>query len=53
MYNKGVDVGHPTLYGTEYIYDNTSDGTSYGVATNEPGENKGEKPISRIPSKTR
>ena len=45
MYNKGIDVSAPTLYGTQYIYDNESNGTSYGVATNEPFENKGENPL--------
>ncbi len=45
MYNKGVDNNAQTLYGTQYIYDNTSDGTSYGVATNEPSENKEENPL--------
>lgn len=45
MYNKGIDINTPTLYGTQYIYENESDGTSYGVATNEPYENKGENPL--------
>ncbi len=45
MYNKGIDVNTPTLYGTQYIYENESNGTSYGVATNEPYENKGENPL--------
>jgi len=45
MYDKGVDVNSQSLYGTEYIYDNQNDGSSFGVATNEPAENKGENPL--------
>lgn len=45
MYNKGIDVGTESLYGTEYIYENQADGSSYGVATNEPPESKDENPM--------
>lgn len=45
MYNKGVDVNTPALYGTEYIYDHDVNGESFGVATNEPFENKEENPL--------
>lgn len=44
-YNKGIDVGSEMLYGTHYIYENEQDGTSYGVATNEPAENRAENPL--------
>ncbi len=45
MYNKGIDAGSEMLYGTHYIYENEQDGTSYGVATNEPAENRDENPL--------
>ncbi|MBS1773967.1 MAG: hypothetical protein JST82_14005 [Bacteroidetes bacterium] len=45
MYNKGIESGTEAVYGTEYVYDDIADGTSYGVATNEPYENKEENPI--------
>lgn len=45
MYNKGIDINTPSLYGNEYIYDNDMTGESYGVATNEPIENKEENPL--------
>lgn len=35
LYDKGLTTGKETLYGSEYIYEN-EDGTSSGVATNEP-----------------
>lgn len=53
MFNKGIDANSPDLYGTEYIYENSVDGTSYGVATNEPYENKGENPlVTFLPKRT-
>lgn len=45
MYNKGIESGTETLYGTHYIYENEVDGTSFGVTTNEPTENNGENPL--------
>jgi len=35
MYDKGIEANGEVLYGTEYFYEN-EDGTSSGVATNEP-----------------
>jgi hypothetical protein len=45
MYDRGADPNNPSLYGTEYIYENEVNGESYGVATNEPSENKEENPL--------
>lgn len=45
MYNKGVDAGSQSLYGTEYIYENGTTNESWGVATNEPLENREENPL--------
>lgn len=45
MYNKGIEANTQGLYGTEYIYENEVTGESYGVATNEPAENREENPI--------
>lgn len=45
MYSKGVEINTEALYGTEYIYENQATGESYGVATNEPAENREENPL--------
>jgi hypothetical protein len=37
MYDKGIETGDESLYGSEYIY-KTVDGKSSGVASNEPAE---------------
>lgn len=36
MYDKGIETGDAAIYGQEYKYE-LKDGTSSGVATNEPG----------------
>lgn len=44
MYDKGIEGGAASLYGTEYFYQN-EDGSSSGVATNEPSEGKEENAL--------
>jgi hypothetical protein len=47
MYNQGVEAGANTLYGSEYTYD-LDDGTSSGVATNEPPSIREENALVRV-----
>lgn len=44
LYDKGLEVGDAALYGSEYIYEN-EDGTSSGVATNEPAAGREENAL--------
>lgn len=44
FYDHGLEEGDPTLFGNEYHYLN-EDGTSSGVATNEPNAAREENPI--------
>jgi hypothetical protein len=44
MYDNGLEAGDEALYGTEYFY-TSSDGTSSGVATNEPGSIREENAL--------
>lgn len=45
MYNSGTYAGNEALFGHEYVYENEQTGESFGVATNEPIENKEENPL--------
>lgn len=47
MYDKGIDAGDQSLYGTEYFYLN-NDATSSGVATNEPASIHNENALIGI-----
>lgn len=44
MYDKGIQTGATSLYGTEYFYQN-EDGSSSGVATNEPSKGREENAL--------
>lgn len=44
MYDRGIENGQETLYGSEYFYEN-QDGSCSGVATNEPVSNREENPL--------
>jgi YD repeat-containing protein len=44
MYDKGLETGDASLYGSEYFYQN-EDGTSSGVATNEPAAGREENAL--------
>ena len=44
MFDPGMETGDAALYGTEYSY-TLSDGTSSGVATNEPSGAREENPL--------
>ncbi len=44
MYDRGIETGQQTLYGSEYFYEN-QDGLSSGVATNEPMAYREENPL--------
>lgn len=44
MYDKGIESGTASLYGTEYFYED-KDGFSYGVATNEPSKGREENAL--------
>lgn len=44
MYDKGIETGAASLYGTEYFYQN-EDRTSSGVATNEPSKGREENAL--------
>jgi len=48
-YDPGIagETGDAMVYGSEYIYKNT-DGTSSGVATNEPQQGREESPLTTI-----
>jgi len=52
MYDKGVEDGAASLYGTEYIYQ-TVEGYSSGVATNEPSEGREENAVVNYLEKRR
>lgn len=52
MYDKGIETGSEVLYGTEYFYQNV-DGTSSGVATNEPSNMRDESALVRSINKRR
>jgi hypothetical protein len=44
MYDKGIETGDESLYGSEYIY-KTKDNISSGVATNEPSDAREENAL--------
>lgn len=44
LYDEGLETGAAELYGTEYTYENL-DGTSSGVATNEPSSAREESAL--------
>ncbi|MDB5274750.1 MAG: hypothetical protein JWO58_3117 [Chitinophagaceae bacterium] len=46
MYDQGMEANSDVLYGTEYFYQN-EDGTSSGVATNEPHTMREENALIR------
>lgn len=43
-YDRGIETGAAALYGQEFLYENEN-GTSSGVATNEPGLGREENPL--------
>lgn len=47
MYDKGMETGEENLYGSEYYY-LLEDGTSSGVATNEPSSANEENPLVKL-----
>lgn len=50
MYDKGLETGGATLYGTEYLYeykDQSGIKASYGVASNEPASIREENALVR------
>ncbi|MFD1001327.1 hypothetical protein ACFQ21_18500 [Ohtaekwangia kribbensis] len=47
MLDHGLESGDAALYGTEYLYEN-EDGTSSGVATNEPSSIRAENPLVKF-----
>lgn len=52
MHDKGIETGDEALYGTEYFYTNV-DGTSSGVATNEPSLGREENAlVTFLPKRT-
>ena len=52
MLDNGIESGDVALYGTEYIYQ-TQQGTSSGVASNEPSTMREENPlVTFLPKKT-
>ncbi|MEP7218048.1 MAG: hypothetical protein ABI876_03985, partial [Bacteroidota bacterium] len=46
-FDPGIQNTDPVLYGSEYAYQN-EDGTSSGVATNEPGAGREENPLIKF-----
>jgi len=44
MYDKGIELGDAAIYGSTYKYE-LEDGTSSGVATNEPQDMREENPL--------
>src|SRR5690606_15791933 len=51
MYDKGIETGDAAIYGQVYRYE-LEDGTSSGVATNEPQGMREENPlVSFLPKK--
>lgn len=50
MYDKGIETADAALFGSEYIYKN-EDGTSSGVATNEPSSIREENALVEFDEK--
>ena len=50
LYDKGIENGTASMYGTEYIYESGTGAsrTSFGVATNEPGSVREENALSKF-----
>ena len=48
FYDKGIESGNAAIYGNEYIYENEN-GSSSGVATNEPGDDETNSLIEFLP----
>lgn len=50
FYDKGLEMGDPSIFGTRYHY-RMEDGSSSGVATNEPAPAREENPLVKFIAK--